>query len=1174
MTANGTADIGAAAVEYANLSTAADAVDRFVTATGTATTTGFVSSGPTAAVTGDNSLALGFYADSGFGRSLLADPSWTERVNVSPTDDMEFVVEESLPSRGDTPNARVSTSLNTPWSMATVVFKTGAAQPPVLGVSPTSLSFSGTEGGPSPAAKTLDVSNLGGGTLPWTASDDAPWLSVSPASGTGAGTLTVTPSLSGLTAGTYTANVTVTASGVSGSPKVIPVTFTVAPPSPPALSVTPATLAFSATTGGTAPAAKTIAVDNTGGGSMSWTASDGVSWLSMSPTSGTNAGTVTVTSSITGLTAGTYTTDVTVTAAGASGSPKTVAVTLTVTDPPACPTPTGLVAAYGFDEPSGTTATDTSPTHDNGTINGPLRSTTGRFGGALSFDGVNDLVSVPDANALDLTNGMTLEAWVNPTTADSAWRSVLLKERPGNLVYALYGSSNTGRPSVHVQTPLESDTRGTAAVAANTWTHLAATYDGTTLRMYVNGTQVSSKAVSGSMAASTGVLSIGGNGIWGEWFAGMVDEVRVYNRALPATEVSSDMTTPVTCAGPPALAVTPPTLSFSATQGGAQPAAKTFAVSNTGGGSMNWTASEGVSWLSLSPGSGTNAGTVTVTPSITGLTAGTYTTDVTIAAPGAGGTPKTVAVTLTVDPPPPVLDVTPASLSFSGTAGAADPAAKTLSIANTGGETLNWTASDNATWMSVAPGSGTNAGTVTVTPSITGLTAGTYTANVTLSATGATGSPKAIPVTLTLDPPATPPVLSVTPASLTFNGTQGAAGPATKSLTVSNAGGGTLSWTAADDVPWLSVSPASGTGAGSVTVTPDTSGLTAGTYNGTVTVTAAGVDGSPKAIPVTLTVDPPPPPTVAVTPGAVTFTATQGAASPAAQTVSVTNTGSGSLDVSASSNASWLAVTPATATAPATLTLTPTTTAPRRRHVHGGRDRDRDDRGRDRLAEDGGGDAHGQPGHDSRAGGDLGLRRGERHDGVDATGHGQTGTLSGPVRSTAGRFGGALSFDGVNDWVTVPDSNTLDLTTAMTMEAWVDPSAVGTAWRTVLLKEQPTSNLIYALYAGDGGGHAATNVFTTADRGITGTTATPLNAWTHLAATYDKATLRLYVNGVQVATRSVTGNIKVSTGVLRIGGNNIWGEWFAGLIDEVRVYNRTLTATEIQADMTTPINAP
>ena len=116
--------------------------------------------------------------------------------------------------------------------------------------------------------------------------------------------------------------------------------------------------------------------------------------------------------------------------------------------------------------------------------------------------------------------------------------------------------------------------------------------------------------------------------------------------------------------------------------------------------------------MSVSPGSGTNAGTVTVTPSITGLAAGTYTADVTVTAPGATGSPKTVAVTFTVDPPaPPVLAVTPATLAFSGTVGGASPAAKTFAVSNTGSGSMDWTASESASWMSVSPGSGTNAGT-------------------------------------------------------------------------------------------------------------------------------------------------------------------------------------------------------------------------------------------------------------------------------------------------------------------------------------------------------------------------------------------------------------------------------------------------------------------------------
>jgi hypothetical protein len=81
----------------------------------------------------------------------------------------------------------------------------------------------------------------------------------------------------------------------------------------------------------------------------------------------------------------------------------------------------------------------------------------------------------------------------------------------------------------------------------------------------------------------------------------------------------------------------------------------------------------------------------------------------------------------------------------------------------------------------------------------------------------------------------------------------------------------------------------------------------------------------------------------------------------------------------------------------------------------------------------------------------------------------------------------------------------------------------------------------------------------------------PLNAWTHLAATYDGAALRLYVNGALASTRAMTGPITASASPLRIGGNTIWGEFFNGVIDELRIYNRALTAQEIQSDMTLPV---
>ena len=62
------------------------------------------------------------------------------------------------------------------------------------------------------------------------------------------------------------------------------------------------------------------------------------------------------------------------------------------------------------------------------------------------------------------------------------------------------------------------------------------------------------------------------------------------------------------------------------------------------------------------------------------------------------------------------------------------------------------------------------------------------------------------------------------------------------------------------------------------------------------------------------------------------------------------------------------------------------------------------------------------------------------------------------------------------------------------------------------------------------------------------------------------------MNGVQVATRALTGSLASGAAPLSIGGNGVWGEWFAGRIDEVRVYNRVLSAADIQADMTRAVS--
>jgi PKD repeat protein len=190
---------------------------------------------------------------------------------------------------------------------------------------------------------------------------------------------------------------------------------------------------------------------------------------------------------------------------------------------------------------------------------------------------------------------------------------------------------------------------------------------------------------------------------------------------------------------------------------------------------------------------------------------------------------------------------------------------------------------------------------------------------------------------------------------------------------------------------------------------------------------------------------------------------------------------------------------------------------------------------------------------------------------ADATGKGHTGTVSGTDWADDGKTGRGLWFPGTNNWVNIADANDLDLTNAMTLEAWVYPHSLND-WNTVMMKQGTSGQFGYSLYANDDLPHPALTVqIGGVDRSAIGTAALPLTTWSHLAATYDGTTLRLYRNGVQIGSRAQTGTIRVTTGTLRLGGNALWGEYFHGIMDDVRIYNRALTAAEIQTDMSTPV---
>jgi hypothetical protein len=209
----------------------------------------------------------------------------------------------------------------------------------------------------------------------------------------------------------------------------------------------------------------------------------------------------------------------------------------------------GPVAAWEFNEGGGLVAIDSVGTN-HGALSGGIARVPGRSGAgeALLFNGLDGLVTVPDAAELDLTTAMTLEAWVNPSTTNELWQSVVLKERgtlatPNGLVYSLYGNSGpVGGAGTFVRPNSVSSDVGIASadrLGAGEWHHISATFGDGALRLYVDGIEVATQALTGPLPNSGRPLFIGGNVFWGEFFAGTIDDVKIYNRVLSPAEIAA-----------------------------------------------------------------------------------------------------------------------------------------------------------------------------------------------------------------------------------------------------------------------------------------------------------------------------------------------------------------------------------------------------------------------------------------------------------------------------------------------------------------------------------------------------------------------------------------------------------------------------------------------------------
>jgi len=200
-----------------------------------------------------------------------------------------------------------------------------------------------------------------------------------------------------------------------------------------------------------------------------------------------------------------------------------------------------LVLALSFDDGQGDTAKDSSQYGFDASIQGP-QWVDGKFNKALEFDGVDDFVEVADAPELRLLNGATIMVWgfIRPgghaswprfihkadTTGGTGGWEVLLDRALGDAVRVCVGGA------CNSFVPLSSET----------WHHVAVTFDETTIKVYVEGEQAGEIPQPGPSVDTPDLSVIIGNSFNGQrQYQGIIDEVKVWSRALDANEIKMQM---------------------------------------------------------------------------------------------------------------------------------------------------------------------------------------------------------------------------------------------------------------------------------------------------------------------------------------------------------------------------------------------------------------------------------------------------------------------------------------------------------------------------------------------------------------------------------------------------------------------------------------------------------
>jgi hypothetical protein len=224
---------------------------------------------------------------------------------------------------------------------------------------------------------------------------------------------------------------------------------------------------------------------------------------------------------------------------------------------------------------------------NNGVLVGGAGFTAGKVGQSFMFDGLSQFLTVSNNPTLNPTNAITVECWMNPSGLPDEFCDIVSKDgETSERQYLLTLDGATRQIRAHISVPSGFYYfAGSSVLQTGVWNHVAMTYDGSRLKLFVNGQLDGSVAVTGPIISTSQPLRIGGGAPVGRrqyFFAGQIDDVSLYNRALSSNEIAAiyRASSEGKCALPPTvLAVTPPswlvnegdTVSFAATAVGSPP---------------------------------------------------------------------------------------------------------------------------------------------------------------------------------------------------------------------------------------------------------------------------------------------------------------------------------------------------------------------------------------------------------------------------------------------------------------------------------------------------------------------------------------------------------------------------------------------------------------------------